>query len=307
MTTGLSNPLREFSDSLADLVAEAGQSVVALNARRRRSASGILWRPDIVVTADHALGRDEEVTIALPDDRAVTGTFVGRDPGTDLAVLRIPESEGAAANVGDSQALKVGHFVLAVARSGDQGVSASMGVVSALGGGWRSWQGGRIDQFIRPSLMLYPGFSGSALVNAQGQVVGVNTAGPRHLALTIPAATVNRVVDYFLSGGRAVRGYLGLGMQSVQLPEALRTSLNLANRSGVIVVSVEPDAPAERAGVLIGDILVTLGGQLIEDVGDVHALLDPDRVGTSLTAQLIRGGSLTECAIVVGERPGREA
>ena len=296
-----------FSDQLATIVEQASASVVAINGRRRRAASGIYWRQGIIVTAEHAIGRDDEMTVTLPDDRTVTATLIGRDSGTDLAILRLSEDVQTIAlkvsMVSDPTALKVGHLVLAIARGSDSGVGASFGVISAIGGTWRSWHGGRIDQFIRPSVMLYPGFSGSALVDTQGQVVGINTAGPRHMALTIPASTVNRVVDRILQGGSAQRGFLGLGMQSVELPHALLQRLHLSNRQGVIVVSVETDGPAEQAGVLLGDILIALGGSPIGDVGDVHNLLDPEQVGQPLTAQIIRGGALIEITITVGERP----
>ncbi|NJL23565.1 MAG: PDZ domain-containing protein [Leptolyngbyaceae cyanobacterium SM1_3_5] len=190
---------------------------------------------------------------------------------------------------------------MAIARSPESGISASMGVISALGGSWRSWHGGAIDRFIRPDLTLYPGFSGGALIDIEGRAIGMNTAGPRHWTLTIPAATIQRVVDQ-LGRGRIVRGYLGLGMQPVQLPDSLKSSLQLAG-GGVIVVSVEPDAPADRAGVMIGDIIVRLADQPISDVRDVHALLDPDRVGQPLPAQIIRAGTLTQLTITVGARP----
>ena len=300
------SPLLALSNDLATIVERTDASIVAINARRRRSSSGVYWRHGIVVTAEHAIGRDEEMTVTLPDDRTVAATLIGRDAGTDLAVLRLGDEQALAslqvAAIGDT-ALKVGHMVLAIARASDSGVSASLGVISAIGGTWRSWHGGRIDQFIRPSVTLYPGFSGSALVNTQGQLVGINTAGPRHMALTIPASTVNRVVDRLLQGGSAQRGFLGLGMQSVELPESLLQPLQLANTSGVMVVSIEPGGPAAQAGVLLGDILIALDGSPLGDVGDVHNLLDPEQVGKPLVAQLIRGGALMECTIMVGERP----
>ena len=308
MTNGLSeaSPLLGLSNDLATIVEQTGTSIVAVNARRRRSASGIYWRDGIVVTAEHAIGREETVTVTLPDERTLTATLVGRDAGTDLAVLKLGDDEALAslqvAAVGDT-ALKVGHMVLAIARSGDSGVSASLGVISAIGGTWRSWHGGRIDQFIRPSVTLYPGFSGSALVDTRGQVIGINTAGPRHMALTIPVSTMNRVVDRILQGGSAQRGFLGLGMQSVELPETLLQPLQLKHPGGVIVVSLEPDAPAAQAGILLGDILIALDGSPLSDVGDVHNLLDPEQVGKPLVAQIIRGGALMEITIIVGERP----
>jgi S1-C subfamily serine protease len=298
-------PLQALSHNLAAAIAQAGQAVVAVNGRRRMASSGVHWRSGIVVTADHSLKRDEEITVLLPDNTTVPATLVGRDSGTDLAVLRVEAGGLAPAVLGDTAALQVGNLVLAVARSEDSGINASMGVISALSGSWRTWHGGRVDQFVRPDLTLYPGFSGGALIDPQGRVVGINTAAPRHLALTIPVATVNRVVDQLLQRGRIARGYLGVGMQPVRLPDSLKASLNLPG-NGVIIVNVETDSPADRAGVLIGDVLVALDGKPIADIQDVHAMLDPDRVGQPLRAQIMRGGAVIELAVSVGERSRRE-
>jgi S1-C subfamily serine protease len=297
-----SGALLAFSNHLADAIAHAGQAIVAVNARQRIYSSGIHWQQGIIVTADHTVKRDEEMTVLLPDNRTVIATLAGRDSGTDLAVLKLEEPHLPIADIGDSALLRVGHVVLAVGRSSENGLSASMGVISALSGTWRTWHGGKIDQFIRPDLMLYPGFSGGPLVNTQGQIVGINTSGPRRMALTIPASTVNRIVDQLLQKGRISRGYLGVGMQPVQLPDNLKQSLNLPSNGGVIVISVESGSPADQAGVLIGDVLVKLGDRLISDIGDVHSTLDPDQVGKPLNAQAIRGGALVELTIIVGER-----
>ncbi len=302
--------LAAFSNSLADLVEQAGQGVVSINSQRRRSTSGVHWRSQIIVTTEQGVKGEGDTTVTLASGQTVSATLLGRDTGTDLAVLKLADAAQPSlpvAAIGDSTALKVGHLVVAIARDGDNSLSASMGVISALGGGWRTWQGGRIDQFIRPSLNLYHGFSGGALVDTSGRVVGINTTGPRHMALTIPATTVNRVVDQLLQGGRIVRGYLGLGMQAVQLPETLRRSLNITQGTGVMVVSVEPEAPADQAGILIGDILLSLAGSPVQEVSDVHAALDPERIGQVIVAGLIRGGERIERSITVGERPAREA
>ncbi len=304
--------LASFSNSLADLIDQAGQGIVGINGQRRRSTSGVHWRSQIIVTTDEGIKGDGDITVTLANGQAVAATLVGRDAGTDLAVLRLSDTEHTeqsplpVATIGDSTALKVGHLVVAIARDGDSNLSASMGVISALGGGWRTWQGGRIDQFIRPSLNLYHGFSGGALVDTTGRVVGINTTGPRHMTLTIPATTVNRVVDQLLQGGRIVRGYLGLGLQAVQLPETLQRSLSLTQAHGVMVVSVEPGAPGDQAGVLLGDILVSLAGSPVQEVRDIHAALDPDRIGQAIVAVLIRGGERIERSITVGERPTQE-
>ncbi|MBE9223872.1 trypsin-like peptidase domain-containing protein [Phormidium sp. LEGE 05292] len=297
------NLLQQLSNNLADIVEQSGRSVVAVNGRRRMSSAGVHWRSGIVVTADHTINREEDITVTLSDDRTITATLIGRDSGTDLALLRLAETDALpTANLSNSTELRVGEMVLAIARFPESGISASLGVISTLGGTWRTWHGGKIDQFIRPSVMLYPGFSGGSLVNAQGKVVGINTAGPRQLVLTIPTSTVNRVVEQILTGKRIKPGYLGLGMQPIQLPQALRKQLNISGIGGVIIVSVEPDAPADKAGILIGDILVALNDKPINDVSDVHAMLDPERVGKPLNAQIIRGGTLTQITIIVGEK-----
>ncbi|HZS04339.1 MAG TPA: trypsin-like peptidase domain-containing protein [Blastocatellia bacterium] len=299
-----SNALPAFSDGLAGAVERAGGAIVAINARQRIPSSGILWREGVIAAADHTIKREEEITVLLPDGRTVPATLAGRDPGTDLAVLKFDSAGLGPAEIGDTASLKVGHLVLAVGRVSEHGPSASLGVVSATGGAWRTWRGGMLDQFVRLDLAIYDGFSGGPLVDLQGRVVGLNTSGlTRGGALTIPTATVNRVVDEILARGHVRRAWLGVGMQPVQLPEALRQRLNLTNEYGVIVLSVEPDGPADKSGMLVGDVLVALGGAPVSDTDEVQAALGPERVGQPLDAGLIRGGALVQLTITVGERP----
>ncbi|MDZ7957483.1 MAG: PDZ domain-containing protein [Aulosira sp. DedQUE10] len=296
--------LLALSNSLADTVEQAGSSVVAVNAGRRVSSSGIHWRNSIIVTSDESLQRYDEITVTLSDNRAVNATHLGHDSSTDVAVFQIQDVAIPVANIGDSTKLKVGHLVLGIARSNEGELRAALGAVSVVSGAWRSMNGGNIDQYIRPDINLYPGFAGGPLVDAAGYVVGMNTSGRRGTALTIPVATVNRVVDQLLAKGHIARGYLGVGMQPVRLPDNLKTSLNLTSATGVIVVNVEPTGPAENAGVLLGDVLVKVDGTTISDTGDVMALLNnSDRVGKTIPVQVVRGGVLLELAIAVGERP----
>jgi S1-C subfamily serine protease len=292
-----------LSREFATVVERAGRFVVAVHARPRMPSSGVHWRQGVIVTAEHTVKRDEEITIGLPDGRTMPAVLAGRDPSTDLAVLTLQGAELPTVEVGDADSFKVGHLVLAVARPGERGLSASWGIISALGGPWRTWHGGQIDQFIRLDLTLYPGFSGGALVGAQGGVVGINTAGPRGMVLTIPALTVNRVIGHLLARGHIVRGYLGVGMQPVRLPEPLKQGLNLPGSSGLIIVTVEPGSPADQAGILMGDVLVALDHVPVGDSADVQALLGPERVGQTISATIVRAGQLAERPITVGERP----
>jgi S1-C subfamily serine protease len=308
-SSATASTLLALSNDLADAVARAGQAVVAVNARPRIPSSGVHWRQGLIVTAEHTVQRDEEVTLTLPDGQTVKAELVGRDSSTDLAVLKLSSTNGSnlpAAEIADATDLKIGHLALAVGRPGERGLSASLGVVSALSGSWRTWGGSRIDQFIRLDLALYPGFSGGALVDARGRVAGIITSGPRNSVLAIPTATVNRVVEQLLARGRITRGFLGLGMQPVRLPDALKQSLKLEGHGGVIIVEVKPGGPADRAGALIGDVLVELDGRAISEPGDVQAALDPEQVGKTVKAKFVRAGAKIELSVVVGERPARE-
>lgn len=308
MTTGTNeaSALLGLSDSLADAVERTGRSVVAVKARQHTPSSGIYWREGVIVTADHTVERDQDIVVTLPDGSSASATRVGSDSGTDLTVLRVEGTSLPVAEIGDASTLKVGHVVLAVARPGDIGLSATMGTVSALSGEWRTWSGGRIDTFIRPDLILYPGFSGGPLVDAAGRVVGLNTSGlSRAMPIAVPVSTINRVVEQLLTRGRIARGYLGLGMQPVRIPDSLKAGLNLSGDTGLIVVSIESDGPAEKAGVMVGDILVVLNEKPVSDPRDVQSALDAESVGKSITATIIRGGQRQEVPIMVGERPQR--
>ncbi|HWN14801.1 MAG TPA: S1C family serine protease [Candidatus Dormibacteraeota bacterium] len=296
--------LLSLSNDLAGAVERAAPSIVAVHARRRLPSTGIHWRPGIVVTADHTVRMEDGITVETADGRARPPALVGRDPGSDLAVLRVADLDTAPAALGDDGALRVGHMVLALG----YGPRASWGVISALGPRWRTWRGGEIDRLVRLDLVLYPGFSGGPLVDATGRVIGLNTSGlARESRLALPVATVARVTDELLRKGHVARAYLGIGMQPVRLPEPLRAALGLPGDGGLIVVMVEPDGPAARAGLLLGDVLVALDGAPTGDLEDVQAQLGAERIGTTVTALVVRAGARTEVRITVGERPRRGA
>jgi len=295
--------LESLSNDLAGAVDRAGQSVVAIHARRRIPASGVHWRPGIIVAAHHTIQREEDITIALADGSTVAATLAGRDPSTDLAVLKVDEAKVPVASLADASAIRVGALVLALGRPGTA-VTASLGVISTVGGEWRTWHGGTIDQFVRLDLSIYDGFSGGPLVDAGGRVLGVNTSGlSRGAALAIPVATVNRVVDQLVKTGRVARGYLGLGMQAVRLPASLVEKLSLPNDIGLMVVSAEPGGPGDRAGIIIGDILTAVGSTSVSDPAELLALLGADRIGKAVEAKIIRAGEPQSVTITVGERP----
>ena len=286
------NGLQGLSNDLAAAVERAGRAVFSVAGRARLGSTGVHWRPGLVVTADHTVHVDEEVTITGPDGRALTARVAGRDPTIDVAVLKVDAPGVQVADVADSSAVRVGHIVLALGA----GPRASWGVVSSLSEG----------RMLHLDLTLYPGFSGGPLVDAQGRVVGINTSGAsRHWQLAIPAAAVNRVVDELQRRGRIPRAYLGVSTQPVRLPEPVRQRLNLDQQTAVIVVEVQSGSPAAAAGLTIGDVIVSLGAARITDPTDLKSALRPDRVGENITASVLRGGEPKDLQVTVGERPRR--
>jgi S1-C subfamily serine protease len=295
--------LESLSNDLAGAVDRAGQSVVAIHARRRIPASGVHWRPGVIVAAHHTIQRDEEITITLADGSTVNASLTGRDPSTDLAVLKVDEAKVPVASLANPSSVRVGSLVLSLGRPGNA-ITASLGVISAVGGEWRTWHGGTIDQFVRLDISIYDGFSGGPLIDASGRVLGIDTSGlSRGAALAIPVTTVNRVVDQLLKSGRVSRGYLGLGMQAVRLPEALVAKLKLPNEVGLLVVSAAAGSPADTAGILIGDVIVSVGQKPISDPADLLSLLSGDQIGQSMQMLILRGGEPRDVSITVGERP----
>jgi S1-C subfamily serine protease len=271
-----------------------------------------VWRPGVIVATHHTVHKDTDVRVTFAGGAEARATVAGRDPGTDLVVLRYdapaasaPPADTPTADVARDP-IRVGQFVLALGRPGDA-VTAAFGVVSAVGPSWRTWHGGEIDQFVRLDLAVYDGFSGGPLVDAAGRVLGIDTSAlARAAAVAIPAATVDRVVDQLLAGGRVRRGYLGIGSQPVRLPDAVRAQVD-GQAVGLMIVALEPGAPAEQAGMLLGDVVLALGGRPTEDVDDVLAALGPDAVGRTLDARVLRAGEIRSVPVTIGELPAPDA
>jgi S1-C subfamily serine protease len=298
-----------LSDQLADAAATAGESIVAVHARPRLPSTGIHWQDGVVVTTDGTVRREREITVTLPDGRKLPATLAGRDQRTDLAVLRVAAGSLPTARLGDPASLRPGHLVLALARLGEGGPRVSFGAVSAVGGRWRCWKGGELDRLLQSNLTLYPGFGGGPLVDATGQIHGINSGGlSRAFATTIPVETVNRTVRQLLERGYVARGWLGAAMQPVRFNPAAQRRLGVESDTGLVLLSVEPDGPAASAGLLVGDVIVKLGGRPIENVEDlVEALGATDVVGRTFNLDLVRGGELIKADVLIGERPRRSA
>lgn len=321
MTTGQSNDIRALSEGLAAAVERAAASTVLVAARRHIPASGVVWSEDgLVVTADHAIEVEDDITVALPDGSELTAQLVGRDPGSDLALLRI--AGGAApAIVAPEGGASVGHLALAVARPSVSGPQASLGLISAIASTSSGGEGherrrraapARIEGYLRTDVTFFPGFSGGPLVDVEGRVLGVNVSligrsrmprfarGAFGQGLTVDAASVSRTLELLKTHGRVRRAYLGIASQAVTLPEP--TASAAGQGEGLLIVSVEAETPAAQAGVLVGDILVGIEGSPVRDADDLQRALSPERVGVTVRLQLIRGGAAHELSVTLGAR-----
>ena len=301
-TTSQNSILRGLSDEMAGAVERAGQSLARVEARRSNPASGIVWSADgFIVTAHHVIERPDTIQVALADGRELAATLVGRDPGSDLAVLRVEASDLTPAPRDDGNTARVGHLALAVARP--HGLAATIGVVSTVGGPWRTWRGGQIEQLIQTDAPFHPGFSGGGLIDASGNLLGVISSQlGRGLNLAVPTALAEGIVATLTKHGQVRRGYLGVGMQPVALPASLRERLGMGQETGLLVVTVEPNGPADQGGLLLGDIIIGLAGQAVGGIDELQARLSGDRIGQATPTRIIRGGAIEERSISIGER-----
>jgi S1-C subfamily serine protease len=291
-----------LSQSFAETVNAVHDSIVTVHGGGRSTTSGVVWRPGVVVTVRHGVRRTDSLQVALRGE-AIHATLAGTDAGTDLAVLRVDGSTGTAVDTATASPARVGELVLAVGRSALGDISASAGIIARLGSAWRSWRGGQMDSLIRPDLQLYVGQSGSALVNEAGRVLGINSSAlARNAVITIPAATIDRVVDAILERGHVPRPYLGAAMQAVPVPEAQRSQFGDGVGEALLVLHVEPKAPAALAGVLVGDLIFSIDGQSVHNVHGVQHHLSSLKVGDPVALSVIRGGVKVDLTVTLGDR-----
>jgi len=297
----MTNSFSEFSEGLSAAVEKGGASTILVDARKRYPASGIAYAEDLVLTADHVVTREDDIKVLLPDGKSLAATIAGRDPGSDLALLRLAEKALTAAKTSDD--VKVGQLVLALGRPNSEGMQASWGIVTAISGPTRTFRGGMLDEYIRTETTPYPGFSGGPLVNTEGEVLGLNTSGlTRGSSLTIPNKVAWRVAEALATHGSVKRGYLGVRTQPVEIPEAARQALKREQEHGLLVLWLEEGGPAEKSGLLVGDILVAISGQPVGDPDDLFSALNSDTVGNAIAVEVLRGGHPETVSVTVGER-----
>jgi S1-C subfamily serine protease len=295
--------LQQLSDNLADAVEGAGAWTVTVNARRRFPATGIVWAEGLIVTANHVVEVDDEITVGLADGRTIEATLTGRDPSSDLALLRVqitdlPIPPRAAAEP------RVGNLALAIGRPTPSGPVASFGVISTVHPFFGRQRSDIADNLIHAEVAMLPGFSGGPLIDASGNLIGLNSS---HFArggggLTITNEAIDKVVAALQTHGKIRRGFLGIGAQAVPIPEALASAAGATQETGLVIVSVEQGGPAEQGGVLLGDVILSVNNRAVGSVEELQEVLSGDLVGQQATLNLIRGGNAHSLAVTVGER-----
>lgn len=297
----MTDVLQALSNDLATAVERIGPSVVRVEGRRRLPATGIAWSTDgLIVTAHHTVTRDENIHVGLSTGQTVPAALVGRDPSTDIALLRADISGLTVPVWAEAEALKIGQLVLALGRPGES-VQATLGVISTLAPEWHTPAGGTVDRYVMTDIVMYPGFSGGPLVGASGAVLGLNTSALlRESSIALPTPTLRRVIETLAAHGRIRRGYLGISTQPVRLPDAL--GAKVGQETGLMIVSVESDSPAEHGGLMLGDVIIGLAGDVVRHIDDLLGGLSGDRIGQSLSVRVVRGGAVQELNVTVGER-----
>ena len=295
------SPLIDFSQELANTVERAGNSVIAVLEGGRSGVSATVWREGAAITVAHTIRGLDEVTLVYPSGAQGKAQVASRDAAADRAILKVGP-EIPVATLADDAKARAGEIVLSVARRGVDGLAAAYGILSAIGGPWRTWTGARIDRELRLDLNPFPGFSGGPIVDASGQVLGMALSGRGRSAALIPASTVNRIVDQLLKHGRAVRGYIGVGVQPVAFPESARQALGIGGR-GLLVTAIAPGTAAEDAKLTLGDVIVAIDGKPLRTGSDLQWLLDSESVGKPVSLGLVRGGQLLNLAVTVREKP----
>jgi S1-C subfamily serine protease len=294
----------QLSSAFAQTVSSFEDGIVAVRTAGRSTVSGVVWRDGVIVTVRHALRRGEDVKVIHRDaKKQVLAQWAGSDPGTDLALLRVETGVFKPIQMAIEEGQRVGDIVLSIGRSRLGDISASAGIIARLGGGWRTWSGGKLDRLIRPDVRLYVGMTGSALVDEHGRVLGINNnALARSAVITVPSKTVDRVVSTLLERGSIPRPYLGIAMQAVPLPEGARAHFPEGTERALLIMHLESGAPAAAGGALVGDLIVSFGGDVVRSVSEFQEKLVGLNVGDSVPLVVLRGGNKMTLTLQVGNR-----
>jgi S1-C subfamily serine protease len=296
------NAFTLLSDAMSNAVETGSNYTVLVNSRRRFPATGIVYKPDLIITADHVVENDEDIVIIGADQVQYKATLAGRDPGNDLALLRLEKPSFSPSNISQNEA-RVGQLVLALARPSNEGVRVSLGAISFIGGPVRNGRGGLLEKYIQAEVNPLPGFSGGPLIDSEGAVLGLNTSGiAGGILLTIPISFVWATAKTLAENGRIQRGFLGIRSQPVEISEAARKTIGREQTTGLLIVNVESDGPAAQSGLIVGDILVAINSHPVKDPDDLWIQLSANVVGQKLPVELLSGGQKKIVMVQIAER-----
>jgi S1-C subfamily serine protease len=290
--------LTDLSNDIVAIVEGVGPSIVRVDARRGRPATGIVLEANLVLTADHVIEQEDAIQVQAGTS-ALKATVAGRDPETDLALLRTEKLAAPPIARGASSPVRIGELVLAVGRAGE--LQVTLGVVSGLSGGFRSWRAGETERLIQTTADLLPGFSGGPLLGSDGRLVGINSWNfSRGITRALPLETAQRIAESLKSHGRIRRAYLGLGAQPVRLADA--AAAQAGQPTALLVITVEAGGPAQQAGLMQGDTVVAVDGTPVHQLDDLFNALRAMEVGSSHRLRVIRAGETRELSVTAGER-----
>jgi S1-C subfamily serine protease len=300
--------MTSFSDALVKLVEQAAPSVVTVKAGAYRTASGVVIDSGHVAVPDHALKTRDSIPFVTHAGGEAVAQVLGRDPSVDLAILRVEGLTVPCLPIAEPASLKAGLLAAVVGMTQDAGASVSLGIIGAVGPQRRTWRGGVLDQFIRLDVNLYPSQNGAAVVNAEGELIGMATPVlSRRSTITVPVSTIRRVITELEKEGRIRMGYLGVGVQPVAIPEHLRAKTPGASEFGLILLSVVSGAAADEAGLQVGDILLSINGRSLEDVEQLQAQLRGEHIGKPSELLILRGGEPRKLQAVIQEAERQQA
>jgi S1-C subfamily serine protease len=299
--------LQSYSAAISGLVEKAGAQVAAIKSAPYRITSGVIFSENLIAVNNHLLKREGKIPVRLPAGDDAEADIIGRDPALDLAILQVPSAKWSGAQAEEDSALRAGALAVVVGRTLDAGLSASVGILGAVGGPRRSWRGGELERFLRLDVNLYPSQAGAAVVSASGRFIGMATAAIlRHSALAVPMGTLHSVAHELLTQGGIRQGYLGVGLQPVGIPQHLQNKTSLAGETGLMIVSIEPGTSAEKAGLQLGDILLAAGQTSLTEVETMMGALRGTAIGKPLLFTIVRAGEVTTVEIEIALRPGRK-
>ena len=295
----MTDQLVQFSDALAARVEFTKPTAVALRLAHERYVSGIVWRPDAIVASEQSLPRRDEFEVVAAGGAVTTAKVAGRDSSTNIAVLRVQEPL-ASSSITTSEA-RAGAIVIAIGADGTGGASARLGVVNIAGPEWHSSRGGLIDRRIALDVRLARSEEGGPVFDAAGNCIGMSTFGPRGQVLVIPTATIDRIVPMLLKDGRVARGWLGVTLQAVAVPDALRETVDQS--SGLMVMSVAENGPAAQAGIVAGDIILSVDRTSTHRFRKIARYFGSESIGRKAELRVIRSGTVITVKTTIAERP----